>query len=78
MVAQAAAAQAAAARRWFTSCTCGTSARPTPRCRRSFGASNYLAFAREGTRGDKHLRALAAAGVTHGQLLPTYAFGSVP
>ena len=38
----------------------------------------YLASAREGTRGDKHLRALAAAGVTHGQLLPTYDFGSVP
>ncbi|CAK0836927.1 unnamed protein product [Prorocentrum cordatum] len=38
----------------------------------------YLAFAQEGTRGDKHLRALAAAGVTHVQLLPTYDFGSVP
>ena len=30
----------------------------------------YLAFAREGTRCDKHLRALAAAGVTHVRVGP--------
>lgn len=38
----------------------------------------YLAFELEGTCGDKHLRRLAAAGLTHVQLLPTYDFGSVP
>lgn len=32
----------------------------------------------EGTCGDLHLRKLAAAGLTHVQLLPNYDFGSVP
>eukprot|EP00930_Biecheleria_cincta_P021508 TRINITY_DN15926_c0_g3_i1.p1 TRINITY_DN15926_c0_g3~~TRINITY_DN15926_c0_g3_i1.p1 ORF type:complete len:1787 (-),score=284.53 TRINITY_DN15926_c0_g3_i1:107-5446(-) len=38
----------------------------------------YLAFVQEGTNGDKHLRKLAAAGLTHVHLLPTADFGSVP
>lgn len=38
----------------------------------------YLAFELEGTRGDLHLRRLAAAGLTHVQLLPNYDFGTVP
>jgi len=38
----------------------------------------YLAFEIENTHGDRHLRALAAAGLSHVQLLPTYDFGSVP
>lgn len=38
----------------------------------------YVAFELQGTNGDKHLRRLAAAGLTHVQLLPNYDFGSVP
>ncbi|CAE7565736.1 PU1 [Symbiodinium natans] len=38
----------------------------------------YLAFEQEGTNGDRHLRKLAAAGMTHVHLLPTFDFGSVP
>ena len=32
----------------------------------------------EGTNGDLHLRKLAAAGLSHVHLLPTFDFGSVP
>ena len=32
----------------------------------------------EGTHGDLHLRKLAAAGLSHVHLLPTFDFGSVP
>lgn len=32
----------------------------------------------EGTTGDLHLRKLAAAGLSHVHLLPTFDFGSVP
>jgi len=38
----------------------------------------YLAFEQEGTSGDRHLRKLAAAGMTHVHLLPTFDFGTVP
>ena len=38
----------------------------------------YLAFEQEGTTGDLHLRKLAAAGLSHVHLLPTFDFGSVP
>lgn len=38
----------------------------------------YLAFTIEETLGSRHLRALARAGVSHVQLLPTYDFGTVP
>jgi len=38
----------------------------------------YVAFEQERTQGDRHLRDLAKAGLTHVHLLPTYDFGSVP
>ena len=37
----------------------------------------YKAFTLDGTDGDRHLRALAEAGVTHVHLLPVYDFTSV-
>jgi pullulanase/glycogen debranching enzyme len=38
----------------------------------------YLAFTQDGTHGMRHLKALAAAGVTDVHLLPVFDFGSVP
>jgi pullulanase len=38
----------------------------------------YLAFTLDGTGGMRHLRSLAAAGVTDVHLLPVFDFGSVP
>ncbi|CAN7504187.1 alpha-1,6-glucosidase domain-containing protein [Rhizobacter sp. LjRoot28] len=38
----------------------------------------YLAFAETASNGMKHLKALAAAGLTDVHLLPVYDFGSVP
>jgi pullulanase-type alpha-1,6-glucosidase len=38
----------------------------------------YLAFTQDDTHGMRHLKALAAAGVTDVHLLPVYDFGSVP
>ncbi|CAJ1444413.1 unnamed protein product, partial [Effrenium voratum] len=38
----------------------------------------YLAFEKQGSHGDRHLRKLAAAGLSHVHLLPTFDFGSVP
>ena len=38
----------------------------------------YLAFTQEDARGMRHLKSLAAAGVTDVHLLPVYDFGSVP
>lgn len=43
------------------------------------GARNLPFFlVQEGTVGDRHLRKLAAAGMSHVHLLPTFDFGSVP
>ncbi|CAE7426435.1 SBE1, partial [Symbiodinium pilosum] len=44
----------------------------------SASRGKYLAFEQEGTNGDRHLRKLAAAGLTHVHLLPTFDFGTVP
>ena len=38
----------------------------------------YLAFTLDDTDGMRHLRALAAAGITDVHLLPVFDFGSVP
>ncbi|KAK9832555.1 hypothetical protein WJX81_008597 [Elliptochloris bilobata] len=38
----------------------------------------FMAFAEQGTAGCRHLEQLAAAGLTHVHLLPSYDFGSVP
>ena len=45
---------------------------------RETAVGKYLAFTIEETLGSRHLRALAKAGVSHVQLLPTYDFGTVP
>lgn len=38
----------------------------------------YGAFALDDSRGTRHLRELAAAGLTHVHLLPCYDFATVP
>ena len=38
----------------------------------------YGAFSLQGSRGGRHLRELAAAGLTHVHLLPLYDFATVP